>query len=104
MRIGSLHVAIVLGSCLALPLLAGEPAKERSGADVYHAYCAVCHSGGWQGAPIANDTMEWESRLQKGSDAVFTNVKRGLNGMPPLGTCIDCSDAELRAAVDEMTR
>jgi len=51
---------------------------------------------------MANDKREWEERLQKGLDALFKNAKLGLNGMPPMGTCMDCSDAELSASIKEM--
>ena len=46
----------------------------RSGAQVYQTYCGVCHSGGWQGAPIANDKKEWDERVAKGFDAMFKNA------------------------------
>lgn len=74
----------------------------RTGADVFRTYCAVCHESGWQGAPIANDAGEWKTRLSAGADAMFKNAKQGLNGMPAMGTCMDCSDEELQRAIAEM--
>jgi cytochrome c5 len=101
-----LHVPALLALAAAsfLPLIAAQSAEPRSGAILYDTYCASCHSGGWQGAPVANDAAEWGPRLEKGRDTVFSNVKNGLNAMPPMGTCNDCTDAELQAAIDEMTK
>jgi cytochrome c5 len=75
---------------------------KRTGADIYRDFCAVCHSGGWQGAPVANDASEWNGRVDAGADVMFKNVKEGLNGMPPMGTCTDCTDEELKKAITEM--
>lgn len=99
-----MRLIVWLALALAAPLADVESANQRSGALIYDTYCASCHSGGWQGAPVANDPAEWSARLEKGSDSVFQNVKKGVNGMPPMGTCMDCSDLELRAAIDEMTK
>jgi cytochrome c5 len=85
------------------PTLAADSTNApRAGSDIYRDFCAVCHSGGWQGAPIANDESEWSSRIGAGSDAMFKNVKQGLNAMPAMGTCTDCTDDELKAAISEM--
>ena len=93
--------------CLAatLPLLAADdkPGK-RTGEQVYQTYCGSCHGGGWQGAPVAYDENEWKPRLENGFDAMFQNAKKGMNAMPPMGTCMDCTDEELRASIEEMLR
>ena len=98
-----------LASIAALPLALAFFATNsqsadmpRPGADVYRDFCAVCHSGGWQGAPIANEASEWTERMSAGTDTMFKNVKQGLNAMPPMGTCTDCSDEELKSAIAEM--
>jgi cytochrome c5 len=87
---------------LAVSLRVHAADKPRSGEQVYAQFCANCHSGGWQGAPVSNDKNEWEERVAKGWDSLFKNAKQGLNGMPPMGTCMDCSDAELTASIKEM--
>ena len=35
-------------------------------------------------------------------DQVLAVAKKGINAMPPMGTCMDCSDAELTAAIQHM--
>jgi cytochrome c5 len=102
-------IVILMLVTTALAVFAGEPDGEaakqpRSGDAVYHVYCGSCHEAGWQGAPIANDKNDWEPRLSKGADALLINARAGLNGMPAMGTCMDCSDVELTAAIREMTR
>jgi cytochrome c5 len=97
-----------VASCMAMLLaLAAHTVSDaadtpRSGAEIYRDFCAVCHSGGWQGAPIANESSEWNERMNAGSEAMLANVKQGLNAMPPMGTCMDCTDEELKRAIAEM--
>ena len=98
-----LVIGFILAATAAIPLFAADKPK-RSGDEVYRVYCASCHSGGWQGAPVAYDEREWTDRMAQGMERMFDNAKKGLNGMPPMGTCMDCSDEELKAAVDEMLR
>jgi cytochrome c5 len=94
--------AIAAGAACCIAFTAFSANPPRPAADIYRDYCAVCHSGGWQGAPIANDTGEWKTRLAAGSDVMFKNAKNGLNAMPAMGTCMDCSDEELKNAIAEM--
>ncbi|OSM07161.1 hypothetical protein MAIT1_03920 [Magnetofaba australis IT-1] len=36
-------------------------------------------------------------------DALMHSILNGKNAMPPKGTCMDCSDDELKAAVEYLT-
>jgi cytochrome c5 len=83
--------------------LAQEPAKAPRAPDaILNQYCNVCHLTGWNGAPLSGDANDWQPRLSAGFDSIFKNVKQGINGMPAMGTCQDCTDAELEAAVRKM--
>jgi cytochrome c5 len=95
-----LSIAACFGYWVSLTAQSADP--PRPAADIYRDYCAVCHSGGWQGAPIANDAGEWKPRMAAGVDVLFKNAKNGLNAMPAMGTCMDCSDEELKSAIAEM--
>ena len=98
-----LVVPVALALALSIASLAGRSAAPpRSGEQIYQTYCGVCHSGGWQGAPIANDKRDWEERVAKGFDLLFKNAKQGLNAMPPMGTCMDCTDEELQESIKAM--
>lgn len=74
----------------------------RSGTDVYNKACVACHSSGVLGAPKLQDAGDWSPRLEKGFDAVWQNAINGINAMPPRGTCGDCSDEEIKAAIEHM--
>jgi cytochrome c5 len=76
------------------------PAGPRSGEDVYKASCFACHGTGAMDAPKPGDSAEWEKRLGKGFDAVLQNAINGINAMPARGTCANCSDDEIKAAVE----
>lgn len=74
----------------------------RSGDAVYNKFCAACHTSGVLGAPKTNDAADWEPRLAQGMDTVLKHAVEGFNAMPPKGTCNDCSDDEIQAAIDYM--
>jgi cytochrome c5 len=96
------RLALAATVCSSFTLAAWSADPPRPAADIYRDYCAVCHSGGWQGAPIAGDEAEWRSRESAGMDTMLKNAKNGLNAMPAMGTCMDCSDEELKSAIVEM--
>ncbi len=75
---------------------------SRSGEEVYNGTCTTCHASGAAGAPITGSAEQWADRIGKGMDTLYTSAISGINGMPPKGLCFDCSDAELKAAVDYM--
>ena len=76
-------------------------ATGRSGIDVYNAHCFACHSTGVSEAPLVA-AEEWQVRLnEKGEELLLANTKAGFNVvMPPMGTCMNCTDEELVAAID----
>ena len=74
----------------------------RSGSDIYSAHCFACHTAGVAGAPKIGVLEEWEPRLAKGMSILMASTKNGINTMPPMGTCMDCSDEELQSAIDHM--
>lgn len=71
-----------------------------TGSGVYDQFCATCHAAGIAGAPILGDAAAWEPRLAKGMDTLWEHTLNGFNAMPPKGTCMNCSDEELRSALD----
>ena len=77
----------------------------RSGEDVYGKFCAACHSSGLLNAPKTGDSAAWTARADAagGLDGLLKNAISGINAMPPKGTCADCSDEELTAAIKHMS-
>lgn len=75
---------------------------ERSGEEVYNQACAACHTSGVLNAPRINNADDWEERLAKGMDVLLEHSINGFNAMPPRGTCMNCSDDEILAAIEYM--
>jgi cytochrome c5 len=85
----------------ALIAVAGT-ASAREGKEIYDTKCFACHAAGVAGAPKFGDKEMWAPRIEKGMDALMETVHNGLNAMPPKGTCMDCTEEELSAAVQYM--
>lgn len=81
---------------------AAEAKAPRNADAILNQYCNVCHLTGWNGAPLSGEPNDWQPRLTGGFDSLFKNVKQGINSMPPMGTCADCTDEELQAAIRKM--
>ena len=75
---------------------------ERSGEEVYNTKCQVCHSSGMNGAPKYASLEDWAPRIERGIDDLLMVAIAGKGGMPPKGACMDCSDNELRSAIQYM--
>ncbi|KPH57719.1 cytochrome C [Pseudoalteromonas porphyrae] len=82
--------------------VADVPTGPRTGEQVYQASCFACHGTGALGAPKSAD--DWTPRLAKGADTLLEHAINGFNAMPPRGTCMDCSDDEIQAAITFMTK
>lgn len=91
---------IVLAASVAALAMAAqaEPNMEK-----YNKSCVVCHDQGVAGAPKTGDAAAWAPRLEKGMDALMASVKNGLNAMPPMGMCFDCSDEEYMELIQYMS-
>ena len=79
-------------------------AVGRSGEDVYNGACMACHAAGIAGAPMVGDQVAWADRIATGMDALYDSGINGVagTGMIARGGCADCSDDEIRWAVDYM--
>ncbi|MEO1080867.1 MAG: c-type cytochrome [Pseudomonadota bacterium] len=74
-----------------------EPNLEK-----YNKSCVVCHDQGVAGAPKTGDAAAWAPRLEKGMEGLVASIKNGLNAMPPMGMCMDCSDDEYMELIKYM--
>lgn len=78
-------------------------ARKELGQATYEQYCVVCHRDGVAGAPKFRDAADWRPRLDKQNiDSLTASALKGLNAMPAKGTCQECSDADLKAAIEYM--
>ncbi len=90
--------AVVAGLAMASNVMA------QDGEAVYQKACKTCHEMGIAGAPKFQDAAAWEPRMAKGLDQLVQSVKTGLNAMPPGGMCMDCSDEDLKNAIEYMSK
>ena len=75
---------------------------ERSGEEIYNSKCAGCHTSGILGAPKYASLSDWSSRIDLGLDKLTASAIAGKGGMPARGTCMDCSDDEIKVTVQYM--
>lgn len=94
--IGQVYVA---GAVAASDAAASGP---RSGEKVYQTACFACHGTGALDAPKTGD-VAWKSRMDQGFDVMLKHAIEGIRNMPARGTCGDCSDDEIAAAIKFMT-
>ena len=87
----------------ATPAAGAKGGAGRSGADIVTKHCVMCH-GGMPGAP--KTAAEWSARAKAagGIDGLVASAVKGKAAMPPKGMCMDCTPAELKAAITEMSK
>jgi cytochrome c5 len=73
-----------------------------SGEAIYNQFCFACHATGVGDAPKLGDAAAWAPRIAKGMDEMLATSLKGINLMPPKGTCMNCSDDEMRSAIQHM--
>lgn len=100
-------VVIAAVSLLGMGVAVAETSgPEKSGSEVYEESCANCHSGGFggffSGAPEVGDSSDWTALLDKGVDGLVAATLTGIGKMAARGGCQDCTDEQIRAAVEYM--
>ena len=89
--------------CGSAPVASPEPvaaaAEPLSGQEVYDRFCFACHATGVAEAPLFQDAEQWAPRLEKGMDELVRTSFAGLGAMPPMGTCMNCSEEEMVSAI-----
>ena len=87
----------------AVAVAAGGGARTAD--DIIAKHCGACHTPGILGAPKIGDTAAWKERadLQGGLVGILAKAISGINAMPPKGTCADCTDADLKGAIEKMS-
>lgn len=79
---------------------AADPAVMR----IYDQTCKACHGLPGSGAPLTGDTAAWAPRVAQGMDTLLDHTIAGFKGMPPLGSCGDCSEDDFRALIRYMAQ
>lgn len=81
---------------------AAAPAAPQSGEKIFQTYCTTCHTAGVAGAPKFGDKAAWAPRIQQGEATLLKHALEGLRAMPPKGTCMQCTETEIKAAISYM--
>ncbi len=92
----------------AEPAAPAAPTGPRTGADIYQTTCFGCHGTGAGGAPKKGDAAAWAPRVAQGADVLFDHAWNGFTGtkgmMPQKGTCMACSEDEIKDTIKFMTQ
>lgn len=91
---------------MAAPALASNTASavdaDPIGITIYKKACVACHGTGVANAPKLGDQTAWQLRMAQGIDQLLATSLAGKGAMPPRGTCVDCPDDDLKAAIEYM--
>jgi nitrous-oxide reductase len=83
-------------------------AEAHPGESIYRKSCFACHDSGVGGAPKLADKTAWKDRMTQGSATLYKHAISGFQGkagfMPPRGACADCTDDQLKEAVNYMAK
>ena len=74
----------------------------RSGEEIYNSKCAGCHTSGVMGAPKFASLEDWAPRIDLGLEKLTLSAIAGKGGMPAKGTCMDCTDNDIKITVQYM--
>ena len=101
-----IYIALAAAGMMAYGINA--QAADRSGEEVYNAVCKNCHNAPMAKtlkSPELGNKADWAPRIAKGMPALYEVALKGSKVNPAMiarGTCTNCSDGELKAAVDFM--
>jgi len=84
------------------PHAEAAPKAPRDGQQIVQTSCFGCHGTGAAGAPLIGKPIWKELSAAKGVDALIKSALIGKGAMPPKGMCMDCTDDEIKAAVEYM--
>ena len=87
---------------IASILLVVSGSVFADGQKTYDTTCKVCHAAGVANSPKLGDKAAWAPRIATGIDAMLAVAIKGKGGMPPKGTCMTCTDADLKEAIEYM--
>ena len=97
-----LLLVTVLGIVVSMAAAADAAKAARSGKQVYESVCIACHGTGAAGAPKFGDKVWVELEKKEGVNELVKDAIKGEKAMPPKGGCTECSNEEIRAAVQYM--
>ncbi len=100
-----LSIFLLFSASFSLTSYAEQPSSSQAeGKATYDQYCSMCHASGLAGAPKFQNEDEWKARLAThGINGLVHHAMTGVNGaMPPKGSCMTCSEQQLKDAIEYM--
>lgn len=79
--------------------------KADEGEKIVTAFCATCHARKpliELAAPKIQVDKDWRERLKQGLDTLLQHTADGYGAMPARGGCFECTDEQLRLAIEAM--
>lgn len=85
------------------PALQTAAVGERTGDQIYQTVCSTCHDTGAGGAAKLDESEKWTAkRAARTLSQIYQSAIGGRNAMPARGSCVDCTDEEIKRTVDYM--
>lgn len=102
-RLSPVGESCMAGESCASAGAASASAEPQTPEDIYNGFCVACHLSGVADAPKLGDVAAWSDRIAKGMDTLYASGINGLGAlMPAMGTCMSCSEDDIKATVDYM--
>jgi cytochrome c5 len=98
----ALWLVMALGIVVSSVATADAAKAARTGKQVYESVCIACHGTGAAGAPKFGDKVWVEREKKEGIKELVKDAIKGERAMPPKGGCAECTEEEIRAAVQYM--
>jgi cytochrome c5 len=70
---------------------------------IYEQTCHNCHAVPASGAPQIGDAKAWAPRLAQGRETLLNHSINGFKGMPPMGTCTQCTEQDFASLIEYMS-
>ncbi len=101
-RIAPIGKVKLSSSTSSISSLTTSNIKAHLGKTLFKSKCALCHSHGLAGAPRLGNKADWQPRIKKKFSLLLKHATTGYRAMPPKGACLECSVADLEAAIHYM--
>lgn len=95
----ALWLALICLLPCAPAMAAQPPAPTQRQLQLFSSNCVQCHARPGIGAPLMGNADDWQARQAQGEDVLLKHVVEGLRGMPPLGYCSACDEADFRVLI-----
>jgi cytochrome c5 len=86
------------------PAIVARLPADADLARLYEQTCKACHTTALSGAPLSGRPADWAPRMAQGTETLLDHTINGFKGMPPLGSCMDCSEEDFLALIDFMSQ